>query len=127
MMRRRPLVVRRPGGLIGTMARTAVVAGTATVTANAINKRQMGKQQAAADEAAAEQAAQQQDYDQQQQIAQLQAQLNAQQAPPPAAAPPAAAPGGDMMAQLNQLAQLKASGVLSDAEFAAAKAKLLGS
>jgi len=40
--------------------------------------------------------------------------------------PPAAAQAGsDLTAQLNQLAQLKASGVLSDEEFAAAKAKLL--
>jgi hypothetical protein len=44
----------------------------------------------------------------------------------PAAAPPAASPGSDLTAQLNQLAQLNASGVLSDEEFAAAKAKLLG-
>lgn len=122
VMRRRPVVVRRGGGLIGTMARTAVVAGTATATANAVNRRQMGKQQAAADEAAQQQAAQQQAYDQQQQIAQLQSQVNAQQAPPPQQPP-----GGDLMAQLNQLAQLKASGVLSDEEFTAAKAKLLRS
>jgi hypothetical protein len=51
----------------------------------------------------------------------------AQAAPAPAPAPaPAAAPAEDpLIAQLNQLAQLKASGILSDEEFAAAKAKLL--
>jgi hypothetical protein len=45
-------------------------------------------------------------------------------APPPAAAPPAAGPS--MMDQLNQLADLHKQGVLSDEEFTAAKAKLLG-
>jgi hypothetical protein len=48
-----------------------------------------------------------------------------QYAPPPAAAPQAA-PGNDLTAQLQQLAQLHTAGVLSDEEFAAAKAKLLG-
>ena len=48
-------------------------------------------------------------------------------APAPAPAPPAAAPaGGDTTEQLSQLAQLHASGALSDEEFTAAKAKLLG-
>jgi Short C-terminal domain len=62
------------------------------------------------------------------QIADLQAQQQAQQAPPPAAPAPAAAPAGDdMVDQLKQLADLKASGALSDEEFNAAKAKLLGS
>jgi hypothetical protein len=62
----------------------------------------------------------------QQQMAAMQAQqaqaaIQAQQP----AAPPTAPAGNDMMAQLNQLAQLKASGVLTEEEFAAAKAKLL--
>ena len=58
----------------------------------------------------------------------MQAQLDAMQAQQPAAAAaPAAAPAGnDMMAQIEQLSQLKNAGVLNDAEFAAAKAKLLG-
>jgi len=47
-----------------------------------------------------------------------------QQAPPPAAPPPAAEPS--MMDQLSQLADLHNQGVLTDEEFAAAKAKLLG-
>jgi hypothetical protein len=65
------------------------------------------------------------EQDQDAQIADLQAQ---QQAPPPAPAPAPAAPAGDdMVTQLKQLADLKASGVLTDEEFNAAKAKLIGS
>jgi hypothetical protein len=118
----------RPG-LVGTMARTAVVAGTASATVGAVNRKQAGKQQAAAEQQAAQQAA----FESQAQIAELQAQMAAQQAaaaapppPPPAAPAPAPAPAGDdLMAKLQQLADLKAAGVLDDAEFAAAKAKLL--
>jgi hypothetical protein len=50
-------------------------------------------------------------------------------APPPQYAPPAPAPaagGADIAGQLQQLANLKAQGILSDAEFEAAKAKLIG-
>ncbi len=117
-MRRR---MGRPG-LVGTMARTAVVAGTATAVVGHSQNKQAAKQQAAAD-------AQMQD----QQMADMQAQMDAMQAqqaqqaappPPPApAAAPAAAP--DLMGELSKLADLKAAGVLSDEEFAAAKAKLL--
>lgn len=113
MMRRR---VGRPG-LVGTMARTAVIAGTATATSNAINNRSMNKQQqqmAAQQQAEAEQQQQMQEYAQQ---------AAAQQA----AAQPAAASSDDVVAQLKQLADLKAAGALTDAEFAEAKAKLLGS
>jgi hypothetical protein len=121
-MRRR---MGRPG-LVGTMARTAVVAGTATAVVGHSQNKQAAKQQAAAD-------AQMQD----QQMADMQAQMDAMQAqqaqqaappPPPAPAPaPAAAPaaGGDLMGELSKLADLKAAGVLTDEEFAAAKAKLL--
>ena len=107
-MRRR---VGRPG-VVGTMARTAVIAGTANATVGAMNRRQTGKQQAAAEQQAA--------FEAQAQLAELQAQAAAQPAPPP---PPAA--GDDLTAKLQQLADLKAAGVLDDAEFAAAKAKLL--
>ena len=63
--------------------------------------------------------------DQDAQIADLQDQ---QQAPPPAPAPAPAAPAGDdMVTQLKKLGDLKASGVLTDEEFNAAKAKLIGS
>ena len=105
-MRRR---VGRPG-LVGTMARTAVIAGTASATAGAVQRH--GAQKAAAQQAAA--------------------------APPPAPAPPAPAPApvaaapvaaapldDDVIARLQQLGDLKAQGILDDAEFAAAKAKLL--
>jgi hypothetical protein len=119
----------RPG-LVGTMARTAVVAGTASAVVGHSQNKQMAKQQSAAEAQAAQQAA----FESQAQVADMQAQLDAMQAqqaaapPPPAAAPaaPAAAPAGDdLMAQLGKLADLKAAGVLSDEEFAAAKAKLL--
>ena len=98
--------MRRMGrpGLVGMAARTAVVAGTATAVSGAVS----GKQQAAA---------------QQQAEAQQQA-AAAAAAPPPAAAP--AAGSSDVIAQLQQLADLRAQGVLSDEEFANAKAKLLG-
>ncbi len=119
----------RPG-LVGTMARTAVVAGTASAVVGHSQSKQMAKQQSAAEAQAAQQAA----FESQAQVADMQAQLNAMQAqqapPPPPAAPVAAAPaaapaGDDLMAQLSKLADLKAAGVLSDEEFAAAKAKLL--
>jgi hypothetical protein len=56
----------------------------------------------------------------------MQAQQAQQAAPPPPPAPAAApAAGNDLMGELSKLADLKAAGVLSDEEFAAAKAKLL--
>jgi hypothetical protein len=121
-----PRRIGRPG-LVGTMARTAVIAGTANATVGAMNRRQTGKAQAAANEQAAQQAA----FESQAQMAEMQAQLNAMQAPQPQQAPPppppapAAPGGGDLMAELQKLADMKAAGLLSDDEFAAAKAKLL--
>ena len=53
-------------------------------------------------------------------------QNQAQAAAPPPAAPPAAAPGDPTTQRINELAQLHASGALTDEEFAAAKAKALG-
>ncbi len=126
-MRRR---IGRPG-LVGTMARTAVVAGTASAVAGGVQHRQANRWNAQQQQAAEEQAAAQQQAQSQAQVAEMQAQLNAlqaQQAPAPPAAP-AAAPaggGGDLMAELEKLANMKAAGILTDAEFAAAKAKLLG-
>lgn len=117
--------VGRPG-LVGTVARTAVVAGTATATANAVNNRQAKKaaeKQASADQQAADQQAA---YQQQNPPPPTyQAPPPVYQAPPPPAAEPAAG-GDDLVGQIGQLAKLKEAGVLSDAEFAAAKAKLLG-
>ena len=91
----------RPG-LLGTIARTAVISGTAQVTSNAINRRARLR------------------WDQE---------SAPQEAPPPAppAPAPAAAPaGGNQLAdQLLRLADLRNAGVLTDEEFAAAKARLL--
>ncbi len=115
----------RPG-LVGTMARTAVIAGTATAVVGHSQNKQAAKQQSAAEAQAAQQAA----LDSQTQVADMQAQLDAMQAqqaapPPPPVAAPAAAPTDSLMDELGKLADLKAAGVLSDEEFAAAKAKLL--
>jgi hypothetical protein len=85
-------------GLIRGVARTAVVAGTATAVSNRVSRRQAERW---AQEAPPQQYA----------------------APPPAAAPPAADPIG----QLKERGQLRDSGVLTDEEFAAQKAKILGS
>lgn len=112
---------RRPigrGGLLGTAARTAVVAGTATAVVGGMHRRQEGR---------AEQAAQAAAYEDQQQAAAMQAaaqQAAAQQAA--AQQPPSAPAGADPVAELQKLATLKQQGVLTDAEFTAAKAKLLG-
>ncbi|MHC2998376.1 SHOCT domain-containing protein [Microbacterium sp. HJ5] len=115
MMRR----VGRPG-LIGMAARTAVVAGTATAVSGGVARHQQNK---------ANQQYEAQAYEAQQQQAAMdaaaaQAVANAQAAAP-AAAPAPAGGGSDMMAQLTQLSNLHAQGILSDEEFAAAKAKLL--
>ena len=90
-------------GLIRGVARTAVVAGTATAVSNRVSRRQASR--GAGQE--------QQQYSQQQQ----------QQA---AAPPPAPAGGGDdMLEQLQKLGELKEQGILTDAEFEAQKAKIL--
>jgi len=106
------------------MARTAVIAGTAQAVGGRTAHRQQQKwanESAQQDQAAYE--AQQVDANAAQMAAMQQqmAQMQAQQAAPAVAAPPA----DDMMAKLQQLAELKNAGVLSEEEFAAAKAKLL--
>lgn len=102
-------------GLIGGMARTAVVAGTATAVSNRVSRRQAARWE-------------QQSYQQQAQYAPPPQQQ--QYAPPPQqyeAPPPAAAPAeDDLTEQIQKLAGLHAQGILSDEEFAAAKARLLG-
>jgi hypothetical protein len=110
-------------GLIGGIARTAVVAGTATAVSNRVSRRQANrwaeKDQQSQDAADAEAYRQQQD--------------DQQQGPPPqqAYAPPpqqAAAPSQqDTITQLQKLGELKAAGVLTEEEFAAQKAKVLES
>jgi hypothetical protein len=100
MMGRR---VGRPG-LLGTMARTAVIAGTAQAVGGRVARRQNARFQEQADEEAAAQA---------------------QQAAPPPPAPPAADAGNDLIAQLERLGNLHSQGLLTDQEFAAAKSSLL--
>jgi hypothetical protein len=114
-----PLGRRGRPGLVGMAARTAVVAGTATAVSGRVANRQ---QQKYAGQQAEQDAAAQQQWEAQQ----YQAQQAAAAAPPP---PPPAAPAGggvDVVAELQKLAALKDQGILSDAEFSAAKAKLLG-
>ena len=94
-----PMMRRRP--VMRTVARTAVIAGTATAVAGGVNRHQ--QQKYADQEAAAQQAA-----------------------PPPEAAPVAAAPGNDdLINKLKELANLKDQGILTEAEFDAQKAKIL--
>jgi Short C-terminal domain/Domain of unknwon function (DUF3824) len=107
-------------GLLRGLARTAAVAGTATAVSGRVRRRQDAKfaqrdaqTDVARDEAYTEQVAPQQQY-----------------APPPQqyAAPPAAPPAdptADRLEQLKTLGELKQSGVLTDAEFEAQKAKIL--
>jgi Short C-terminal domain len=87
--------------LLRTVARTAVVAGTATTVSNRVSRRQANKW----------------------------SQQEAAQAPPEAAPAPAApaAPssGASTLDQLKELGELKSQGVLTEDEFAAQKAKLL--
>ncbi len=101
-------------GLVRGMARTAVVAGTATAVSNRVSRRQAARWQQRDD------AQQDQAYAQQQAYAQPQV---AYAAPPPA---PADAGTGDVTDELRRLADLKGQGVLTEEEFAAAKAKILG-
>jgi Short C-terminal domain len=87
-------------GLLRGVARTAVVAGTATAVSNRVSRRQ------------GERWAQQEEP---------------QQAVAPAAPPaPAAASGQSTIDQLKELGELKAQGILTEEEFATQKAKLLG-
>jgi hypothetical protein len=91
--------------LLRAMARTAVVAGTATTVSNRVSRRQEGRWAA-------------------------QEQQQAPAAPPPqqayAAPPPPPAQEADPIERLKELGQLHESGVLTDQEFADAKAKILG-
>jgi hypothetical protein len=113
-------MMRRRGGagIVGTMARTAVIAGTATAVSNKVTQRQYNRAAQNEQQQMADQAALSNQYELEQMQAQMQA-MQAQQAQA-AVSPP------DLTAKLQQLAELKASGVLSEEEFAAAKAKLLG-
>ncbi|MDV7135293.1 SHOCT domain-containing protein [Williamsia muralis] len=90
-------------GLLRGIARTAVVAGTATTVSNRVSRRQSQRWATQESQQAPPQYA----------------------SPPPAAAPPA--PSGDRLGALQQLGELKAQGVLTEAEFAAEKARILAS
>lgn len=87
-------------GLLRGVARTAVVAGTATAVSNRVSRRQANRWAA-------------------QEPPQQYAQPEPAQAPPPA-------PDPDPIALLTQLGELHANGILTDEEFAAQKAKVLG-
>jgi Short C-terminal domain len=89
-------------GLLRGVARTAVIAGTATSVSNRVSRRQGNRW--------AQQEQEQQQY------------AEAPAAPPPASAPPQ----DDLVTKLTQLAELHDKGVLTDEEFSAQKAKLLG-
>jgi hypothetical protein len=93
-------------GLIRGVARTAVIAGTATAVSNRVSRRQANRWSAQ----------EEQQYAQQQQYA--------EPAPAPAPAPGASE---DSIEKLKQLAELKDQGILTQAEFDAQKAKILNS
>jgi hypothetical protein len=102
------------------MARTAVIAGTATATSNAVNRRMATKNVEAYGNAA------QQYQEQYQQPVQVAAAPVAGGAAYPIPTPEPAGGGEDTLAQLERLGQLKAQGILTEEEFAAQKAKVLG-
>ncbi|WP_159794272.1 SHOCT domain-containing protein [Puerhibacterium puerhi] len=103
-------------GLLRGVARTAVIAGTASAVSGRVQRRQQGRW--------AEQDAQRA------QAAGYPPQYAQPQYPQPQYAPAPEAPtGGETdptIAQLRQLAELRDQGVLTDAEFAAQKARILG-
>jgi hypothetical protein len=99
-------------GLLRGVARTAVVAGTATAVSNRVSRRQANR------------------WSQQEEAQYAQQQAQYYEPPPqyaPAPPPPPAAATPDPIDQLKKLAELKDAGVLTDAEFQAQKAKILGS
>ncbi|WP_406109716.1 SHOCT domain-containing protein [Streptomyces sp. NBC_01003] len=99
----------RPG-LLGTIARTAVISGTATAVSSRVDRR-IGERDA-----------------RRQAESQAQQQASAEQPPPPPPQQqPAAPPATDRVSQLTALAELKAQGLLTDEEFAAEKARVLNS
>jgi hypothetical protein len=105
-------------GLLGGIARTAVAAGTWTAVSNRVNRRQYNRwsQQEQAQAYAAPQAPA---YAAQQAPAYVAQQAPAYQQPAPSAG------GRDMAAQLKDLADLKAQGILTEEEFATQKARIL--
>ena len=98
-------------GLLRGLARTAAIAGTATAVSNRVSRRQAGRWAR---------------HDQQESYQQEPYQ---QEPEPPAPDGGEGAGGGmdDMLAQLTQLGELKRQGVLTEAEFAQQKSRILGS
>ena len=90
--------------LIRGMARTAVVAGTATAVSNRVSRRQANRWAAQEEYSPA---------------------YMSPQAPPSEQAPPPAAAGPDPIERLKELGELHTAGVLTDEEFAVQKAKIL--
>lgn len=103
-------------GLLRGVARTAVVAGTATAVSGRVQRRQAEK--FASRDANI--------YAQREQAYQQDVQQQAPPPPPPPAATPAASAEETPADQIARLGELKAQGLLTDEEFAAAKAKVLG-
>ena len=99
-------------GLIRGVARTAVVAGTATAVSNRVSRRQANRWA---------------DQEQAQYAQQAPPPQYSEPAPPPPPPPPPPAAAPDPIAQLKQLAELRDQGILTDAEFEAQKAKILAS
>ncbi len=96
-------------GLLRGVARTAVVAGTATAVSNRVSRRQAGRWAAQEEQQVQEQAPPQ------------------YAAPPPPPPPPPAAPDPDAdLARLQQLGELRAAGVLTEQEFQTQKSRILG-
>ncbi len=111
-------------GLIGGMARTAVAAGTWTAVSNRVSRRQANKWAAQDQQQYYQQQPQyQQPPPQYQQQPQQYYQQPAAAAPVAPASTPAAQP--NTAQELKDLADLKAQGILTDQEFAAAKARIL--
>lgn len=112
--------MRRMGrpGLLGTVARTAVVAGTASAVAGGVSRRQQAR---AVEQQEAEQ------YREQQFAAEQPTAQPAYTASTPRTAPAPDNGSDDLINQLRELGELRSSGVLTEDEFAAQKARLLNS
>ena len=103
---------RNRPSLLRTVARTSVIAGTATAASNAVNNKAAARQ------------AEQPLTAQPQAVPAVPAQVVPAQAVPAQAVP--AVPAEDLISKLERIAALHASGALSDAEFAAVKASIIG-
>ena len=110
-------MLRRRGRLLGTVARTAVVAGTATATASAVNRHRRTRQPRRRPPPSRRRPSRHR---------RPRRSRCTRPRHPPAPPPAASAEGDDLVGRIQQLAGLRDAGVLSEDEFAAAKGKLLG-